>query len=258
MTTYTPSAPLDGPTPQAADKRFIDAPLPRALLSILLVISGHFAIGYSLKFGIGEIVIGGYTVIISVWASTLLAALVLLWVKASRGDFSSLGLTRPRSYWKGALTGTLGGIGVLVALTLPIQALVSAGLMPPLKEGATGMLVSGPDLVTSLSLSLTVMWINAAFCEELLFRGFLMNTVHNALGNSWKTGLAAAVIVSLFFGIVHVPSQGLYGLVATGLAGISLGILFLFGKRNLFPVVIAHGVVNTISIVAMATGTLQG
>jgi membrane protease YdiL (CAAX protease family) len=61
-------------------------------------------------------------------------------------------------------------------------------------------------------------------------------------------------VIALAFGVMHMPSQGLYGLVVTGIVGFLMGVLFLFGKRNLLPVVLAHGLINTVSMVAASAG----
>ena len=253
MTIHTAAAPLDAAPQKAANNRLIDAPLAKALLSILLVIGGRIAIGNGLQ-ALGPIEVAGYEMIPSIWATGITAALVLAWVKLTRGNVASLGLTRPKSYWRSTVFGIMGAVGMLLVLLTLLTFLVSLGMVPPIKEGATALMVSGPSLAITLTLSLVAVWINAAIGEELLFRGYMMNNVHNALGTGWKAGLMAALIVSFVFGAVHVPSQGLYGLVATGLAGMMLGGIFLMGKRTLFPVIIVHGVVDTIAIVGEGLG----
>ncbi|CAN0277659.1 unnamed protein product, partial [Chrysoparadoxa australica] len=54
-----------------------------------------------------------------------------------------------------------------------------------------------------------------------------------------------------YFGYGHVYYQGLRGLIATGLIGLSLGILFLIYKRNLWPLVIAHAAVDCLGFTAL-------
>lgn len=52
----------------------------------------------------------------------------------------------------------------------------------------------------------------------------------------------------------HFYYQSLRGLVVTGLIGIALGTLYLLYKRNLWPLVLAHGLVDTLSFTALYTG----
>jgi len=56
------------------------------------------------------------------------------------------------------------------------------------------------------------------------------------------------VLLSLFFGYRHYYYQGLKGALVTGCIGLTLSLMYLwFGKRNLLPLILAHGLVNTIS-----------
>ncbi len=230
----------------------VNAQLPWALLSVLFVIGGYFGVAAVLKPLLDGVAIAGYEIQWSVWASSILTLIVLAWARVGRGGLASLGLSRPRSYVRGVLLGAVATVVIYAAIVIPVIVLVSAGLISPPPDDASAMVVSGPSLPLSIGLTLVIMWINAAFGEELLFRGFLMNNLQRALGNGVVSGLAAALVVAVVFGAMHVPSQGAYGFVITGMAGLSLGVLFLVGKRNLFPVVIAHGLINTIGVFAEA------
>jgi membrane protease YdiL (CAAX protease family) len=60
--------------------------------------------------------------------------------------------------------------------------------------------------------------------------------------------IAALTAMSAFFGYRHYYYQGFHGAVVTGAMGLSIGIMYLwFGRRNLLPLIIAHGLVNSIS-----------
>ncbi len=225
--------------------------LLEAALSIVAVIGGYFLLGYGLKFGLERVTIGGYALSWSVWASLLLSMAVIIYTRSRGRSLSSLGLSRPRSILKAVLTGVIGAVLIYAGVTMAVSVLAAFDLItPPAAERV--LLVDGPDLYLSLSLSIAVMWVNAAFGEELLFRGFLMNNLMRAFGDTRLAGFAASAVIAVAFGVMHIPSQGLYGLVVTGAVGFLMGLLFLFGKRNLMPVVIAHGVINSVSMIALA------
>ena len=226
--------------------------LLEAALSLVAVIGGYFLLGYGLKFSLEQVTIGGYALSWSVWASLLLSIAVIAYTRFRGRPLSSLGVSRPRSVLKAIVTGVLGAVLIFAGVMLSISLLASAGLITP-PDAEPVMLVEGPDLALSLTLSIAVMWINAAFGEELLFRGFLMNSLMRALGDTRLAGFVSAAGIALAFGAMHIPSQGLYGLAVTGVVGFLMGLLFLFGKRNLMPVVIAHGVINTTSMIILAT-----
>lgn len=232
----------------------LDTPrLAKALLSVLVIIGAYFAIGWANHVLIGDVTLVGYQIELSVLISLMLGAGVTIWVGKTRGSLASLGFTRPQSYWR----STLAAIGMVVVTYASIVAFMTGldavGILPAPPEDTNGFIVNGPSVAISLAFSFLLMWPCAAFGEELLFRGFLQNNVERALGGeSWRNGLAAAFVVSLAFGAMHIPSQGYYGLVITGIVGFVLGVFYLAGKRSLFPVVLAHGLINSTSLALAA------
>lgn len=77
--------------------------------------------------------------------------------------------------------------------------------------------------------------------EELLFRSLLIG----GLALLWPTPLLV-VGWSLLFGLLHSP-QGVWGMLGAGLAGLLLGVLFVYQGSLLLPV-IAHYVTNCLQI----------
>ena len=59
------------------------------------------------------------------------------------------------------------------------------------------------------------------------------------------------ILPALYFGYGHVYYQGLRGLIVTGLIGLMLGVLFVLYKRNLWPLIIAHAVVDSLVFTAL-------
>jgi membrane protease YdiL (CAAX protease family) len=95
----------------------------------------------------------------------------------------------------------------------------------------------GFHLVAALALGIT-----AGFCEEVLFRGFLITEFARA-----GYGKAMQVIIpGLSFGFAHVGytvhgiGAGLGITVPTALVGMMWGVAYLLGRRSLLPCVIAH------------------
>lgn len=103
-------------------------------------------------------------------------------------------------------------------------------------------------------LWLGIVWTAAAFGEEMFFRGFLV-TRAAALFHGVPFGAVFAVLIpALLFGLGHFYYQGLRGLVTTAAIGIAFGAAFLLMKRNLWPIVLVHGVVDTINFTALYLG----
>ena len=91
----------------------------------------------------------------------------------------------------------------------------------------------------------------------MFFRGFLV-TRGAALFHGLPFGPAFAVLVAaILFGLGHFYYQGLRGLVMTAAIGVAFGAAFLLMKRNLWPIVLVHGLIDTINFTALYLG-LEG
>ena len=104
-----------------------------------------------------------------------------------------------------------------------------------------------------MALYLTVAWTTAGFGEELIFRGFLLGGLARWLGLSRSAWIAAVLISSLLFGLMHVKT-GVGGVLTTGLHGAVLAGLYLLSRRSIWAVYIAHGLSNTVSFLSIYTG----
>jgi len=86
----------------------------------------------------------------------------------------------------------------------------------------------------------TFLCISAGICEEVLFRGFLMQYLHHApLYLGWTLAL---IVSSICFGWNHLY-QGASGVFSTALAGFAFGLLFLLTGNLVLPMVM-HVVVD--------------
>ncbi len=93
---------------------------------------------------------------------------------------------------------------------------------------------------------LAIVWF-AGPAEELYFRGFMIGKLREALGNSTWASALSVLVPALIFGLGHVYYSGLRGLVTTGGIAVTLGVLYILYKRNIWPLMIAHGAANTLT-----------
>jgi uncharacterized protein len=95
-------------------------------------------------------------------------------------------------------------------------------------------------------------WTLAAFGEEMVFRGYLIGRVADLAGPSRIGSAVGLVVSSVFFGWAH-RHLGPAGMLATGCIGALLGLLYL-ATRNLWPVIICHALVDTVSLLVVYSG----
>lgn len=92
-------------------------------------------------------------------------------------------------------------------------------------------------------------WTGAT-AEEIFFRGHLMTTLRNLLGNTSLGLFLTVAITVLLFALGH-GYQGWAGMVDTGLyGGLTLSLLYLWRGRLTAPI-IAHAMWNTVASIVL-------
>jgi len=123
-----------------------------------------------------------------------------------------------------------------------------------------------PDLETfralhgNLKLTLifiALAWALAAFGEEMVYRGYLMNRVADLLNRTRAAWIISLIAVHVGFGLAH-AYQGVTGIIDEGFMGVLLGIIYLRTGRNLAVPIIAHGVADSIDFVLIFLGKYPG
>src|SRR5437763_9562162 len=82
--------------------------------------------------------------------------------------------------------------------------------------------------------------IGAGFYEEFMFRGFLMQGLAMLFGAGRGAWIVACVIQGALLGAAHAYQNPL-GMAITGTLGLLMGVIVLASGRNLWPVIIGHG-----------------
>ena len=179
----------------------------------------------------------------------LLGVWFILW---SRGDGpSSIGLGRPAS-WPRTILLALG-----VMFVAAVVAQLAQQLAAPLSDGQApdfsrfDRIRGNPGVLVGTLLSV---WFNSAFGEEVIWRGFLLTRLAHVLGGSRGAVWGGVAISSVLFGLLHLY-QGLPGVIATGMVGLVFSVFFIW-KRNLWALIIAHGLMHLMSFTAVYFGLL--
>jgi membrane protease YdiL (CAAX protease family) len=106
------------------------------------------------------------------------------------------------------------------------------------------------DNIWMLFLTLGGVYIVSSFGEEVIYRAFLINRI-SELGFSGKAGKIIVVIISaLVFGLAHY-SWGPMGIVQTSFMGLALGFCYVYLKKRIWVLILAHAYMDTILMVQM-------
>ncbi len=152
--------------------------------------------------------------------------------------------------WKPVDLAKGAGMVVLVFAS----AVAANGLVQWLYVTVTGVPVERtlPD-VSTLGLFLIMMalvWTTNSFGEEMVFRGFLMKRFSTIFGGTRFAWILAAFAQAMIFGLGH-AYQGLVGILITGMVGLVFGLLYLVARRNLWPMIFAHGLINSVAFTVL-------
>ena len=106
-------------------------------------------------------------------------------------------------------------------------------------------------------LAIAGAWTLAAFGEEMVYRGYLMNRVADLMNRTRWAWVVSLIAVHVGFGLAH-AYQGITGIIDEGLAGFLFGIVYLRNGRNLAVPIIAHGLGDTIDFLLIFLGKYPG
>jgi uncharacterized protein len=140
-------------------------------------------------------------------------------------------------------------VGVLIIVN-PVSTVLD---WPPL-DVSTFAAIEGDR--AALVRMLVLVWTAVAFGEEMVFRGFMLRRIQELLGPGPRAGAWAVATQSVIFGMGHFY-LGARGVLTAAVVGAVYGAWFLARDRNLWPLIIAHGLTDTISIVAIYAGAAR-
>lgn len=96
-------------------------------------------------------------------------------------------------------------------------------------------------------LMLAVSWIAAGFGEEVVYRGFIMTRLAQIFSGSSAGWAFALLFQSALFAFVH-AYQGMTGVIQIFIFAALAGAFYLWSRRSLVPLILAHGLLNTFAM----------
>lgn len=202
--------------------------------------------------------------------SKTLYLLALAWIslRIRRLRWKDVGLQLYRGWGRTLAIGAAIGVGIeLLELFITQPLLVRLAHHAPDLSDFAGLRWNWK----LLPLVLLGTWTLAAFGEEMVYRGYLMNRVADLFAASsrlaQKTGEPGArkalswnislVVVSVIFGLAHLY-QGMTGVIENGIDGLLLGLAYLRFDRKLSVPIVAHGVTDTVDFLLIFLGKYPG
>lgn len=184
--------------------------------------------------------------------ASILIMIIIHWFRKTRLD--ELGLSKPKSWIK-----TIGlSIGLTILILSLFMLIINPAIFklfpPETKDLSRFSTLKGNEVM--LTLMILSSWITAGFAEEIIWRGYVMKSIALLLGNKDFSWIISLIVSSVLFGLLHFY-QGPIGILQTGIAGLFFGIIYILnGKKNLWMNIIIHGLIDTISMIAIYLGVV--
>jgi uncharacterized protein len=173
----------------------------------------------------------------------LFLASISLWLRET--GWGNIGLRRPKSWPQAIIWGIALGVAAQIfdlSVTTPLLARIT-GHAPDL-SGFRSLIGN----VQQLLFWLAVTWSIAAFGEEMVYRGYILNRTADLFGGTRLAWVFATIVSCACFGLGH-RYQGLAGVVDIAVSAVVPVIVYRLSGRNLWAIIVMHGVNDTIGFV---------
>ena len=171
-----------------------------------------------------------------------------LWLRGLR--WTDLGLVRYQNWRKTVLVGVLCGVAMeLFELFISQPLLMRWTGKPPDLELFRAL--HGNTIWTLIALAGT--WTLAAFGEEMVYRGYLINRVVDLMRPTRAAWSVSLIVVSCAFGASHID-QGITGQLENMIDGLFLGAIYLACRRGLSVAIVTHGIADTLDVLLLFAG----
>ena len=220
-----------------------------AALDLVAIIALFLLLRLLLLAYLPPLVSGPLSVVLSVVGATL-----LLWHRGS--SWHAIGLARPsslRAFIGWSLLTYASCMIVVVSANIVMQLFTKL----PLQDLSKLAAIRGNTQLYRYML-FPVTWGAAAFGEEMLFRGFMATRLLAIIGSDRFAARALAVIgQAALFAAGH-AYLGPRGVINAALLGAVFSTFYFRNGRNLWPLFIAHGLIDTVSLTLLYFGVGLG
>ncbi len=202
---------------------------------------------------------------------------VLHWLSLVAIPFALLCLSRVRAGFEKPVRDALASVGLRrgnlksgLAWAIPIGLALSVlQLFLSQRRGEIWELISSGRAFIMFPLILLLMLLMAGFTEEFFFRGVLQTRLAKWL----RSNLAAILVVSVLFGVYHIPYAYLMpswpshgdlmaavtsAMVQGVMGGVVLGLVYWRSGGNLVASILVHSLINTLPAMTMIQITFGG
>jgi membrane protease YdiL (CAAX protease family) len=171
-------------------------------------------------------------------------------LRLRRLGWRGVGLRRPSNWLRTLGLGALIGVAYQYLELWLIEPLIVRWGGAPIDLSQFDRL---PGSVVYLVTWIIIGWLLAAFIEEMVLRGYIINRFVDLLGDSVVGWTSGVLVGSVLFALGHF-SLGLPGVISNFCFALVFAGLYFAAGRNLWLPIIAHGFYNSLIFVLIYLG----
>lgn len=179
--------------------------------------------------------------------SLTIPLLLLGWISLRLRGFrwQNVGL-RPPANWKKTLT-----FAIIIAT---VHQFFSTFFLIPLLQQVTGQSIDLSIVeqikgnLGMLGVSFVIAWLLAAFGEEMVYRGYILNRFTDILNPHSSRWIFGYIVSALLFAWIH-QYQGIVGIIDSFVSATIWGGLYFYAGQNLWLPILTHGFYDTIAFI---------
>jgi membrane protease YdiL (CAAX protease family) len=175
----------------------------------------------------------------------VVCVLGLVSVRLRDGRWSAMGFKRPVS-WRRIFLIALAAAALRLLLGQFVIEPITGFFWPKPSAPALASEITGNVKIALLGLM--IVWTFAAFGEEIAYRGYLLTRAADIGGRSTAAYWIGIIFVSILFGYGHYY-KGPSGIIDSGIAGLIMGMAYMWAGRNLWACILAHGFIDTFAVI---------
>jgi uncharacterized protein len=177
-------------------------------------------------------------------------AIISMRLRERGWHWASLGFKRPTS-WRPIILIALAATALRLLLGAFVIEPITSHIWPPVKGPSEANEIRGH--FSAVLMYLPIVWVFAAFGEEIGYRGYLLNKLADVFGRTRLADVIAVLGSAVLFGFGHYY-KGPAGILDSGVAGLILGTAYVISGRNLWTCVLTHGFIDTVGLFAVYLG----
>ena len=198
------------------------------------------------EFCFGAFVVIGHNVFHSIPNEVIvLCVLGLISIRLRDRNWSAMGLKLPASWRRVLVIALVAAIARILLGQFLIEPVTGFFWAKPAAPALANEITGNIKIAV---LALLLVWIFAAFGEEIAYRGYLLTRAADIGKRSTSAYWIGIVLVSILFGYGHYY-KGASGVIDSGVAGLILGTAYMLSGRNLWASIFAHGFIDTFGVI---------